>query len=138
MFEHEIISRLSDNSYIASGLSRYEDKPAIFAYYVPKRHILKLPYILFYTESYDVPTRSETKKLTIEFCNNDIEAIEFRRYSIEIINTIDNLTIENDYNKQLRFYLANNPEFKPHPLGIGNYGELIFIIRGDLKSWGIV
>lgn len=138
IFEHEIIERLSYSTFLVGGLSVYNDKPAIFAYYVPKRQNLNLPHILFYTENYDVPTRGETKLLKIEYMNKDIEELEFRRYAIEIINCLDNLTIDNEQRGQLRLYLSGNPVYKPHPLLHDNFGELTFILRGDLKNWGVV
>lgn len=138
LFEHQIIDRLSKNSYLQKGISKYNGSPAIFPYYTPNHFNNNLPYINFFTEHYDVPTRGETKKLTILYHNNDIDFREFDKYNIEIINSIDNMMLNDDDNGQLRFYLANNPEIKTVPEVNMYYSEISFIIRGNLKEWGIL
>ena len=130
IFERELISVLTQNGYISNGVSMYGDKPAIFPYYVSSK--AAKPYIKFYTENYNVPTKSETKILVIEYVNDEIDLSESQKYSVEIINTLDARIFESDENGELRLYLSGNTSFE------GDTLKIRFILRGDLKLWGVV
>ena len=134
MFAHEIIKRLSQNGYIKNGVSAYDYKPAIFPYYAPTK--VSKPYILFTTESYDIKTRGETRILVISYVNNELTNEEGRRMAEEIVNSIDNQVLESDTDGMIRIYLSGNPEIVIS--GEDSFVRVKFILRGDIKLWGIV
>lgn len=135
MFELQIISLLSDNEFIRKGVTEHRGKPAIFPYYIPKD--AAKPYILFLTANYDVPTKSESKLLTVNYLDAGISFDESQRISNEIVRTIDGLSINSEKYGELRFYLSGNPQ---HVVTKESVHSVIvsFIVRGALKNWGIV
>lgn len=136
MFEIELKNMISDNAYLVNGLNMYKDKPSIFPYYIPPK--AAKPYIYFYTSEYDIPLKTETKNLFVEYhTKEDLTKSEVDKYRNEIINTLDNAEIINEELGNLRIFLFGRPQIEfIDDLDI----KLIvqFIIRGPLKYWGII
>lgn len=136
MFEIELKKMISNNIYLANGLTTYKEKPSIFPYYVPPEAIK--PYILFYTTDYTIPLKTETKVLTIQYVTSEeMTREDIDKYIIEIINTFDNTKIINEELGDLRIYLSGKPciDFID---GMDLQISVNFIVRGQLKYWGII
>ena len=135
MFELHIISTLSENEYIKKGVSIHKDKPAIFPYYTPKEAFK--PYILFYTNNYEVQTKSESKLLIVDYFNDDMVFEESQRITNEIVKSLDGAVITNEKYGEIRLFLSGNPQRMVSAEQIQSITTK-FIVRGALKNWGIV
>lgn len=135
MFELHIISILSENGYIKTGVSEHKGKPAIFPYYTPKEAFK--PYILFYTANYDVQTKAESKLLMVDYYNDEMSFEDSKHVIDEIVKSLDGIVIENEKYGELRLYLSGNPQRTISAEQVQSI-TIKFILRGSLKNWGIV